>query len=110
MSRKQTKKNNAKTGYNDSLKSKRQMSESSSEHIAVTEQSKQGRSAQSGRVEALRPSEKSRHPGRNIEIPRERIEERAKAIWEQRGRPQGDDQGNWYEAENQLRRELVGQE
>jgi Protein of unknown function (DUF2934) len=109
MSRKQMKKNDVKTGYNDSSKSKHQMSEGS-KHIAVTEQPRVAKSISSGRVEALRPSEESRPPDKYVEIPRERIEERAKAIWEQRGRPQGDDQGNWYEAENQLRRELVGQE
>jgi hypothetical protein len=32
----------------------------------------------------------------------EQISERAKAIWQQRGCVQGEDERNWYEAENQL--------
>jgi hypothetical protein len=39
-------------------------------------------------------------------IGHEQIAERAKAIWVQRGRPQGQDQVNWSEAEAQLRAEL----
>ena len=38
----------------------------------------------------------------------EQIEQRAKAIWEQRGRHAGEDEKNWYEAETQLKRELAG--
>jgi hypothetical protein len=34
------------------------------------------------------------------------IAERARQIWEQRGRPQGEDERNWREAERQLKREL----
>jgi hypothetical protein len=34
------------------------------------------------------------------------IEERAKAIWRQKGCPAGQDERNWYEAEAQLKREL----
>jgi hypothetical protein len=33
----------------------------------------------------------------------EEIAKRAKAIWEKRGRRQGDDQADWFEAETQLR-------
>ena len=32
----------------------------------------------------------------------EQISERAKAIWQQRGCVQGEDERNWFEAENQL--------
>jgi hypothetical protein len=38
-------------------------------------------------------------------VSHERITERAKAIWIQRGRVAGQDQANWYEAEAQLRTE-----
>jgi hypothetical protein len=109
MQKKEMNKNNVKTGYNDSLKSKHQMS-AVSESVTLAEQPKGTGSTQSRQIEAIRPSDKTQQPYKTIEIPRERIEERAKAIWEQRGRPQGDDQRIWYEAENQLRRELVGQE
>ena len=34
------------------------------------------------------------------------VSERAYALWERRGRPDGDPQADWFEAETQLRREL----
>ncbi len=36
----------------------------------------------------------------------DQIAERAKQIWEQRGRPDGEDERNWREAERQLKREM----
>ena len=36
----------------------------------------------------------------------EQIAERAEAIWIQRGRPSGEDESIWYEAESQLKQEL----
>jgi|GEM_PF-473668 len=36
----------------------------------------------------------------------EQIAERARQIWEQRGRPGGEDERNWREAERQLKREM----
>jgi hypothetical protein len=77
--------------------------------------------ARSSSIEALRPNEGN--PGKRDEskqaarcsdadvtslspaVSRERIAERAKAIWEQRGRVAGKDQADWYEAEAQLRAE-----
>jgi hypothetical protein len=35
------------------------------------------------------------------------IEERAKAIWQQKGCPMGQDEKNWHEAEAQLKKELA---
>jgi hypothetical protein len=35
------------------------------------------------------------------------IEERAKAIWQQKGCPVGQDEKNWFEAEAQLKKELI---
>jgi hypothetical protein len=35
------------------------------------------------------------------------IEERAKAIWKQKGCPSGEDEKNWLEAEAQLKKELA---
>jgi hypothetical protein len=109
MSRKETNKNNVKTGHNYSNKSKHQKS-TGSESIAVVEQPKVVNSILSRQNDTLRPSENTGQSHKSIQIPHELIEERAKAIWEQRGRPQGEDQSNWFEAENQLRCEFVGQE
>lgn len=39
-------------------------------------------------------------------ITHEQIAERARQIWEQHGRPQGEDERNWREAERQLRAEM----
>ncbi len=41
-----------------------------------------------------------------LAIPHEQIAERARLIWEQRGRPQGEDERNWKEAERQLKEEM----
>jgi hypothetical protein len=52
----------------------------------------------------------SAHPAaRAIALPRlshEQIALRAKAIWEKKGRPAGQDKQNWYQAEAELRTEL----
>ncbi|MCY2930275.1 MAG: DUF2934 domain-containing protein [Planctomycetota bacterium] len=51
----------------------------------------------------------SAHPtARAIALPRlshEQIARRAKAIWEKKGRPSGQDEQNWYQAEAELRTE-----
>jgi hypothetical protein len=44
-----------------------------------------------------------------LSITHEQIAERARQIWEERGRPQGEDERNWREAERQLREELGGE-
>ena len=36
----------------------------------------------------------------------DQIADRARAIWERRGRPQGEDEKIWYTAEEELRREM----
>lgn len=41
-----------------------------------------------------------------LELTHEQIAERARRIWEQRGRPDGEDDRNWREAERQLKREM----
>ena len=41
-----------------------------------------------------------------LPITHEQIAERARRIWEQHGRPQGEDEQNWREAERQLKNEL----
>jgi hypothetical protein len=72
--------------------------------------------SRSGGIEALRPSTTvSQKPVESSQgtqatplrpvLAQEEIAKRAKAIWEKRGRPYGDDQADWFEAETQLRRE-----
>ena len=77
--------------------------------------------ARSSSAEALRPNSGNtekrgtpKHASCGLDTPvapliatlsHEQITERAKAIWVQRGRPQGQDQADWYEAEAQLRTE-----
>ena len=39
-------------------------------------------------------------------LTQERIAERARALWQQRGCRPGEDERNWHEAEAQLKREL----
>ena len=38
----------------------------------------------------------------------EQISERAKTIWQQRGCLKGEDERNWFEAEIQLQKEMIG--
>jgi hypothetical protein len=80
--------------------------------------------ARSSSIEALRPNsgntntskqDTSKQASCGLDTPpaapltatigHERVTERAKAIWVQRGRVAGQDQANWYEAEAQLRAE-----
>lgn len=42
----------------------------------------------------------------SVAFTHEQIAERAKEIWQRRGCPTGQDEKNWLEAENQLKREL----
>ena len=71
-------------------------------------------SSRSSTIEALRPnlasSQKSNESSQVTQVTplrpvltQEQIAERAKALWEKRGRPQGQDQADWFEAEAQLR-------
>ncbi len=41
----------------------------------------------------------------SVSLTHDQIADRARAIWEQRGRPQGEDEKIWHEAEDQLKRE-----
>ena len=47
-----------------------------------------------------------RQTGAAATLTHEQIAQRAHQIWEKRGRPAGQDEKNWLEAEAQLRREL----
>jgi len=42
----------------------------------------------------------------SVALTHDQIADRARAIWEQRGRPQGEDERIWHEAEDQLKREI----
>ena len=42
----------------------------------------------------------------SVTLTHDQIADRARAIWEQRGRPQGEDEKIWHEAEDQLKREI----
>ena len=50
--------------------------------------------------------EKGRRPIQSVKPTREQIQERAQAIWRQKGCPAGQDENNWLEAEDQLKHEL----
>jgi len=41
----------------------------------------------------------------SVTLTHDQIADRARAIWEQRGRPQGEDEKIWHEAEAELKRE-----
>ena len=41
-----------------------------------------------------------------VKLTQDQIRERAKLIWQQRGCRSGEDERNWLEAENQLKKEL----
>ncbi len=62
---------------------------------------KRGRAA---KVEALKPEEAQ--AGKSVALTHTQIAERARQIWERRGRPQGQDEKNWRDAEEELRREM----
>jgi len=42
----------------------------------------------------------------SVTLTHDQIADRARAIWEQRGRPQGEDVKIWHEAEDQLKQEI----
>jgi len=41
-----------------------------------------------------------------LTLTHDQIADRARQIWEQRGRPDGEDERNWREAERQLKKEM----
>jgi hypothetical protein len=58
-----------------------------------------GAKRRGAKVEALRPEE-AKGPTHA------QIAQRAREIWERKGRPQGQDEKNWHEAEEELKREM----
>lgn len=47
-------------------------------------------------------------PPAAVELPHDKITQRAYEIWVRKGRPEGQDEQNWTEAEAELRAELTG--
>lgn len=62
---------------------------------------KRGRGA---KVEALKPE--AAQAGKSVALTHAQIAERARELWERRGRPQGQDEKNWRDAEEELQREM----
>ncbi|MCL5282754.1 MAG: DUF2934 domain-containing protein [Planctomycetes bacterium] len=65
--------------------------------------------AEPARGEAVvgeRPAQTSEVGEASVALTHDQIADRARAIWEQRGRPQGEDDKIWHEAEDQLKREI----
>ena len=52
-----------------------------------------------------RSTEMDQAGGGTATVSHDDIAQRAKVIWERRGRPHGEDEKNWREAEEELRRE-----
>lgn len=63
---------------------------------------KRGKSA---KVEPLRPQETQR-AGMSSGLAHDQIAKRAREIWERHGRPHGEEEKNWREAEDELKREM----
>jgi hypothetical protein len=57
----------------------------------------------SAKVEKLRPEETAQAAAG---LTHEQIAQRAREIWEREGRPQGQDEKNWRQAEEELKREM----
>ncbi len=92
------------------------MARKSAEKTAGTATTKRGRGskaaqapAEPGRGEAVVGERQTRTPETgesSVSLTHDQIADRARAIWEQRGRPQGQDEKIWHEAEDQLKREI----
>ncbi len=61
---------------------------------------------QSGRATMVADSPAVKQTKKNAAPTYEQIAERARNIWQERGCPTNQDESIWYEAENQLKREL----
>jgi hypothetical protein len=92
------------------------MARKSAEKTAGTTTAKRGRGgkarkapAQPGRGEAVVGDRQTQVPEAgesSVTLTHDQIADRARAIWEQRGCPQGEDERIWHEAEDQLKREI----
>jgi hypothetical protein len=91
------------------------MARKSAEKTAGTATTKRGRGkaekapAEPARGEAVVGEREAQMPEvgeASVTLTHDQIADRARAIWEQRGRPQGEDDKIWHEAEDQLKREV----
>jgi len=69
--------------------------------VAQLEESAQGR-----QLRTSTPPARADRLEESQALAQERIAERARALWQQRGCRAGEDERNWHEAEAQLKREL----
>ena len=91
------------------------MARKSADRTVGTTTTKRGRSAtaekmpaEPARGEAVIGERQAQMPEvgeSSVTLTHDQIADRARAIWEQRGRPQGEDDKIWREAEDQLKRE-----
>jgi hypothetical protein len=92
------------------------MARKSAEKTAGTVTAKRGRggkaakaAAEPGRGEAVVGERQAQMPEvgeSSVSLTHDQIADRARAIWEQRGHPQGEDEKIWHEAEDQLKHEI----
>jgi hypothetical protein len=92
------------------------MARKSAEKTAGTTTTKRGRGskvekvrAEPARGEAVVGERQAQVPDvgeSSVSLTHDQIADRARAIWEQRGRPYGEDERIWHEAEDQLKREI----
>jgi hypothetical protein len=91
------------------------MARKSADKMAGTTTTKRGRGgkaekvmAEPARGEAVVGERQAQMPEvgeSSVSLTHGQIADRARAIWEQRGRPQGEDEKIWHEAEAELKRE-----
>lgn len=89
------------------------MARKSAEKTAGTTTAKRGRGSKAakapGRGEAVVGERQAQTPEAgesSVSLTHDQIADRARAIWEQRGHPQGEDERIWHEAEDQLKHEI----
>ncbi len=92
------------------------MARKSAEKTAGTATTRRGRGAKVEKVPAEpargeavvgeRPAQIPEVGESSVSLTHDQIADRARAIWEQRGHPQGQDEKIWHEAEDQLKREI----
>lgn len=91
------------------------MARKSADKTAGTVTTKRGRGkvekvpAEPARGEAVVGERQAQRPEvgeASVSLTHDQTADRARAIWEQRGRPQGEDERIWHEAEDQLKREI----
>jgi hypothetical protein len=92
------------------------MARKSADKTAGTTTKQRGRGGKGGKVlaepargEAVIGEREAQMPEvgeSSVSLTHDQIADRARAIWEQRGHPQGEDEKIWHEAEAELKREI----